>query len=437
LAVACALCKGGHKVRVLEKLPALGTPCGGLRVPPNMSKILKKWAGGEELAKTSVLNLATPWWDLHTGEHFGDAHWKPAVMHETGGEFLLMKHEDVHRLLYRLAVAEGAKVDFGVVVAEVTPGDPRPSVTLSTGEVIEADIIIGADGPLSKIRKIVNEDGEDESELNPSGYTMFGAAIPAAELMKDPEIGQFVQANKWAVFMGNNRSLTMHPIRSKKELAIQMWWPDEDAGPTPDDARESWYDTVPTSSIKFDKCCSIIQRIMKLTPHLYRSRWMKREDQVEEWIDESGRIILIGEAAHPWHPNGTYGPAIVLEDALVLGTLFKHLSSWDQVPTFLNAYQEIRQARTTFVNKLDCSNSAYMRLPPGPERDARNATMSAPRDDWDDGGLKNEFEGLVGLFGYDAEDAAEEWWVTWGRYGKDAETTNFSFQFESQSSHTS
>ena len=110
LSVAHVLCKAGHSVRVLEKLPELGSPSGGLRVPPNMSKILKKWAGGEELAKTAVLNVATPWYDcacqassphrsvanasprvVTTGERMGEALWRPAVMAETGGDFLLMK----------------------------------------------------------------------------------------------------------------------------------------------------------------------------------------------------------------------------------------------------------------------------------------------------------------------------------------------------------
>lgn len=50
-------------MRVLEKQPALGFPSSGLRVPPNMSKLLKKWVGADELAKTSVLNVATPSYD--------------------------------------------------------------------------------------------------------------------------------------------------------------------------------------------------------------------------------------------------------------------------------------------------------------------------------------------------------------------------------------
>lgn len=98
---------------------------------------------------------------------------------------------------------------------------------------------------------------------------------------------------------------------------------------------------------------------------------------------------------------------MALEDAVVFGTLFDHLSSWDQVPTFLNAYQEIRHPRTTFVNNMDISNAELVRLPPCPERDARDADIAIARDLWDEGALKREFEGLAGLFCYEAEDAAQ------------------------------
>ncbi|GJE93239.1 FAD/NAD(P)-binding domain-containing protein [Phanerochaete sordida] len=377
-----------------------------------MSKILKKWAGGDELAKTAVLNIATPWYDLHTGEKMGAAQWRPAVMKETGGDFLLMKHEDVHRLVYRLAVEAGAIVDFGVSVAEVAPGNPRPRVTLSTGEVLEADLVIGADGPRSIVRPVVLGRPDDAV---PSGFTIFGTTIPAEEMQKDPELAKLVQANEWPIMMGTHRSLCAHPVKGKTEFAVQMYWPDADAH-TPADAGESWYDAVPASSIDYSNLGPMVQRMMQLPPYLYRTRWMVREEEIDEWIDDSGRIVLIGEAAHPWFPGGTYGPAMVLEDAVVFGTLFAHLSAWREVPRFLNAYQEIRYARTKSVNEMDVGNAAFVRLPPGPEAEARNVQIRQARDEWDDGSLKREFEGLAGLFCYEAEDAAQEWWVTWGRY---------------------
>ena len=61
--VAFALSKAGHRVRVFERHTELGHTAGGLRIPPNMSKILKSWAGEEALMKFAVLNVGTPWYD--------------------------------------------------------------------------------------------------------------------------------------------------------------------------------------------------------------------------------------------------------------------------------------------------------------------------------------------------------------------------------------
>ena len=98
---------------------------------------------------------------------------------------------------------------------------------------------------------------------------------------------------------------------------------------------------------------------------------------------------------------------MALEDAVVLGTLFGHLTSIDQVSAFLYAYEELRMARTAKVKERDVSNALFVRLPPGPEREERNDSVRHARDEWDDGGLKTEFEGLAMLFAYDAYDAAE------------------------------
>ncbi|KAI0692489.1 FAD/NAD(P)-binding domain-containing protein [Cytidiella melzeri] len=434
LSVAYMLCTAGHKVRVLERLPGLGAPAAGLRVPPNMSKILKRWAGGEELRKTGVRTLASPWWDLHTGERLGVAQWRLDVMSETGGDFITMAHEDVHRLIHRLAMDAGAHVQFDATVEEIIPGTSRPSVRLASGEIVSADIIIGADGPRSMVREIVL--GEKD-EPQPTGITVFGAVVPASEMEKDAELERLVKAEEWPLIMGTGRSICAHPIRSRSEYSLMLHWPDEDSG-TPEDARESWLDVVRTDILKYDNIAPLFQRLVKMTPCLYRTRDMIRDD-VDYWIHVCGRIVLLGEAAHPWMPGTTHGPAMALEDAVVLGTLFSHLSSMDQVPTFLYAYEEIRIARTTKVRERDVSNAVFLRLPPGPEREERNDSVRHARDEWDNGSLKTEFEGLAMLFAYDAYDAAEEWWISWGRYdtseGSNRRLSDATFEFASRTVH--
>lgn len=43
---------------------------------------------------------------------------------------------------------------------------------------------------------------------------------------------------------------------------------------------------------------SRINRLVKLIPDALRTKFVRRE-QSEDWVDESGRLVLIGEAAHP------------------------------------------------------------------------------------------------------------------------------------------
>ena len=56
-----------------------------------------------------------------------------------------------------------------------------------------ADIVIGADGPSSVVRRVVLE---EEDDAKPSGLTVFGAVISAAEMAKDPELAALVQADE-------------------------------------------------------------------------------------------------------------------------------------------------------------------------------------------------------------------------------------------------
>jgi len=61
---------------------------------------------------------------------------------------MLSMHRPIYqKLLYEAAVREGVVVRFGAIVESVD--QTGPSITLSTGEKISADVIVGADGELS------------------------------------------------------------------------------------------------------------------------------------------------------------------------------------------------------------------------------------------------------------------------------------------------
>lgn len=64
---------------------------------------------------------------------------------------------------------------------------------------------------------------------------------------------------------------------------------------------------------------------------------------------------------------------------------------------------------------------AFLMLPAGPERDARDASMREELErgelDWteaNEGALRQQWEEFRDDFGYNAYEAADTWWVEWG-----------------------
>ena len=110
-----------------------------------------------------------------------------------------------------------------------------------------------------------------------------------------------------------------------------------------------------------------------------------------------------------------------LEDASVLAKLFSHLLEESQIPSFLYAFEEIRRARTVKINNVDNQNIDFMTMPSGDMATMRDnamaATFAAGRNDLDaeeGDDASSQWTENREIFGYDAEDAADEWWVSWG-----------------------
>ncbi|KAH9935978.1 FAD/NAD(P)-binding domain-containing protein [Epithele typhae] len=419
LALAYTLSTAGHRVRVLEK-SNLSAPSGGIRLPPNFSKILKRWIGEEELMKVATRCVGTPFMHLNTGSSIGYLPWRAAVMAETGGDFLVI--HDLLRLLHRLATDAGAIVEFNTPVSSIHPGtesSPNPSVTLVDGRVLSANVLVGADGNSSQVRPVVL--GYEE-ETKPGGLTVYTGVIDSTEdMLQDSDLRQWASGDNWPIWMGSHRSLCAHPIRAKKGYFFHIWSHTQDGLPQGGD--ETWNDLVPTESTGISNLSPELQRMVRMAgPTLIRTQHLLHADRAEaDWVDSTGRIVLIGDAAHPSCPGGSHTGSMGVEDAVVLGALLARLRRPGQLPTFLSAYQELRQARAEFTHAADLANARLMALAPGPVQQARDESMARHQDEgdeWDEGATRDQFNEIAEIFVYDAYDAAEEWWVNWGRFSE-------------------
>lgn len=104
---------------------------------------------------------------------------------------------------------------------------------------------------------------------------------------------------------------------------MTVYWPDNELK-EPDDVPEGWDEMMPTENINFngcdDRCMSSalyeiqyfllthdihytfydarIRRAFHAVKEARRMKYVTR-NLVEDWVDETGKIVLIGDAAHP------------------------------------------------------------------------------------------------------------------------------------------
>lgn len=109
-----------------------------------------------------------------------------------------MQHEDLVQMLYKLAFGAGARIDFHTGVESVRPGDPSPSVVLASGEVVTADVVIGADGSNGVTRSVIL--GEEDPWVRPGGLTVYIGAASTHEMLKDPELSALVNAEEVSLY---------------------------------------------------------------------------------------------------------------------------------------------------------------------------------------------------------------------------------------------
>lgn len=177
---------------------------------------------------------------VKTGKSIGQSAWDRSLIEELGAEYLTMnvsmpragthppldtkfhdgQHADLVETLHRLALSAGAHVTFGAVVESVDPAPEappqngtstsiagpssrtlRPSVRLKSGEILHADVILGADGPQGVVRRVVT--GEPDQEAVPTGLSVYTGSVPMSEIRRHAPLRQL--ADGWLVWVGGKR----------------------------------------------------------------------------------------------------------------------------------------------------------------------------------------------------------------------------------------
>ncbi|KAK7043476.1 FAD-binding-3 domain-containing protein [Favolaschia claudopus] len=432
LASAIALKAAGHHVLILERDSELGgtssIPTGGLRLPPNGCKILFDWGLEAEIRANAVVGQGFTVYKYEgtdsERDYIGSHYWDLELLNEARGDFLQMRHRELLRILYNEALLErpgNAKTAGTVVIqfnAEVVDADFEAcSVRLASGSVHSGDVLIGADGASGYFRRrFLNEQGRNEN-TEQSVLAVYSAIIPKESAVADSQLAKLYEypQRKMVTFsMGSNRGAQAFIAGKDKDVVFWIY--------TPDTSEDGSWTQVAEKGISHvvGHCDPLIQRLANLAgpPTCVQ---IKNHQELQSWVSDSGKVLVLGEAAHPFPVIALHAYSIAIEDGAFLGKIFSHTRNRARIAEFLHAFEESRRHRCAHIDESEKQYITAMTLPSGPGRVATELAMRANAAtghnvmDSASDDLQHMWDDMRRIFGYDPADDADEWWVSWGR----------------------
>ncbi|KAK5124801.1 hypothetical protein LTR85_001514 [Meristemomyces frigidus] len=367
LQTALALAADGHLVTVLESAKAFEEVGAGIRVPPNSSRLSQSW--GVDFSKVKK--------EISLGNRFVD--WKGNVLLDCGfgdvesrygAPYYFIHRADLVKLLVATALKhERITIKMGCRVSSYD--FESPSVSLTDGEVLKADLVICADGIKSSVRDVIN--GRPIAPQD-TGDVAYRILVPAKPLLDDPTMAHLVK-NPWAVhWMGPEGHAVGYPLREGElyNIIIDVTHSSDLGEPLPDEG-SVWKSARSNAELveRFKDWCPEVRKLCAMTGEYLK--WKLADfDQLDRWVHPSGKVCLLGDSCHPMMPYMAQGAAQATEDA---ATLTVALRSFESMPVALHAYEKQRKPRAAYVAKNTRVLQEWLHLYDGPARDERDRMM--------------------------------------------------------------
>ena len=327
LSAAIALCKVGFEVEVVERASALQEVGAGLQLSPNATKGLASLGVLEAVAAISSMPETLEMRIGRTGQKVFSIPIAREARNRYGAPYLHAHRADLIDILSRAAVQAGAQIRLGARVSAYVRDDAGLRVGLDTGAILPCDLLVGADGVRSTVRRQML--GEEAPRF--TGAVAWRMTAPADVA---PDLPQ--SAIVWA---GPGKHAVTYRIR--RGTLINFVGVVE----TRDWRSESWDQTGdPVELAKiFGDWASPIPDIIASASHCFVWALFDR-DPLPSWSED--RVTLLGDACHPMPPFQAQGAAMAIEDAVVLA---KCLNAEGVSQASLQRYEKLRKPRTSKV----------------------------------------------------------------------------------------
>lgn len=341
LTLALCLLRQGLKVTIYERSHTLEEVGAGIQIGPNGAKVFAALGLLHELEQVAFKPQAA---EMRMGDTTGRVIFSLPLgvqcEQRYHAPYFNIHRADLQRILVNAVQHQAPNViQLGYELKDIVQDKHGVEVFFTNGTSAKGNILIGADGVRSAVRKLLFniEDGQF------TGMAAWRMTVPSARLPKN-----FVPPNA-TVWVGKGQHAVTYYVRGGQLVNLvgiveQDHWPYDDwtcQGNKQDlvNAYKNWH--------------PIIKGILEAGDDTEYYQWALRElPPLTHWFKE--RVCLLGDACHAMLPFMAQGAVMAIEDAWVLA---QKIAIFPNNPSqAFSHYEKERKPRTTKVQATSRRN---------------------------------------------------------------------------------